>query len=409
MNSVPWNGVTFINEGTPLHLAENGLYEIAYINISEEDMGGPANTDDADLPKADKEQVAITDCYLEGIVSFQDFMTRVENSDGSESGMEDSSDTDDEEKVPERNSNDPEYFPEESSKVQAQQKLKSSEHKGSGALPKAKGNQPPTSPVKKRKCTRATKRLPAHLQGLIGEANLRYARGENEDAINLCKEVIRQAPSYAEPFQALSMFYENQEDYEKSYQLSLIAEYLSPQDANECRCEVLKSIGAEKEQLKALLTMLRGVHQPENEQKKNEWVELAEKIFRMYFASGHLHSARRALSNALVTCADHFKMEHFNLLLELQILTKHYLDVIKTLNRHCGLVFNNKIIDEIDLEETESMELTKDLPLDILSKLCITLVYSNKQEFAFPLISLIVCVLTGRHEDALEAVTQDSD
>ncbi|EFX62545.1 hypothetical protein DAPPUDRAFT_270228 [Daphnia pulex] len=119
--------------------------------------------------------------------------------------------------------------------------------------------------------------------------------------------------------------------------------------------------------------MLRGVHQPENEQKKNEWVELAEKIFRMYFASGHLHSARRALSNALVTCADHFKMEHFNLLLELQILTKHYLDVIKTLNRHCGLVFNNKIIDEIDLEETESMELTKDLPLDILSKLCITL------------------------------------
>jgi hypothetical protein len=40
---------------------------------------------------------------------------------------------------------------------------------------------------------------------------------------------------------------------------------------------VLESIGAEKEQLKARLTMLRGV-QPENEQKKNEWVELAEKL-----------------------------------------------------------------------------------------------------------------------------------
>jgi hypothetical protein len=89
-------------------------------------------------------------------------MTRVENSDGSEYGMEDSSDTDYEEKVSERNSNDPEYFHEESSKVQAQQKLKSSEHKGSGALPKAKGNvadggsstsfsqQPPTSPVKNK-------------------------------------------------------------------------------------------------------------------------------------------------------------------------------------------------------------------------------------------------------------------
>jgi hypothetical protein len=32
-------------------------------------------------------------------------------------------------------------------------------------------------------------------KGLMGEANLRYARGENEDAINLCKEIIRQVNS----------------------------------------------------------------------------------------------------------------------------------------------------------------------------------------------------------------------
>lgn len=53
-------------------------------------------------------------------------------------------------------------------------------------------------------------------------------------------------------------------------------------------------------------------------------------------------------------------------------------------------MFNNKIIDEIDLEETETMELTEELPLDILSKLCIALVYSNKQEFAFPLIETFI-------------------
>ncbi len=63
---------------------------------------------------------------------------------------------------------------------------------------------------------------------------------------------------------------------------------------------------------------------------------------------------------------------------------------LQTLNRHCGLVFNNKIIDEIDLEETESMELTEELPFDILSKLCIALVYFNKQEFAFPLIETFI-------------------
>lgn len=50
------------------------------------------------------------------------------------------------------------------------------------------------------------------------------------------------------------------------------------------------------------------------------------------------------------------------------------------------MVFNIKIIDDIDLEETETMELTEELPLDILSKLCVALIYCNKQEFAFPLI-----------------------
>ena len=58
----------------------------------------------------------------------------------------------------------------------------------------------------------------------------------------------------------------------------------------------------------------------------------------------------------------------------------------QVLNKHCGLVFNNKIIDEIDLEEAESMELTEELPLDIIGKLSIALLYANKEDFAFPLI-----------------------
>jgi general transcription factor 3C polypeptide 3 (transcription factor C subunit 4) len=53
-------------------------------------------------------------------------------------------------------------------------------------------------------------------------------------------------------------------------------------------------------------------------------------------------------------------------------------------------VFNNNIIDEIDLKETESMELTEELPFDILSKLCIALVYFKKEEFAFPLIETFI-------------------
>lgn len=34
-------------------------------------------------------------------------------------------------------------------------------------------------------------KLPRELRGLMGEANLRYARGEHEDTIKMCLEIIR--------------------------------------------------------------------------------------------------------------------------------------------------------------------------------------------------------------------------
>ncbi len=33
--------------------------------------------------------------------------------------------------------------------------------------------------------------LPVHLQGLMGEANMRCARGEYDDAIKMCMEIVR--------------------------------------------------------------------------------------------------------------------------------------------------------------------------------------------------------------------------
>ena len=35
-------------------------------------------------------------------------------------------------------------------------------------------------------------KLPRALRGLMGEANIRYARGEKDDAILMCMEIIRQ-------------------------------------------------------------------------------------------------------------------------------------------------------------------------------------------------------------------------
>lgn len=52
-------------------------------------------------------------------------------------------------------------------------------------------------------------KLSPHLKGLMGEANLRYARGDRETAKKMCFEVIRQSPDAYEPYLTLSQMYEN--------------------------------------------------------------------------------------------------------------------------------------------------------------------------------------------------------
>ncbi|XP_015118075.1 general transcription factor 3C polypeptide 3 [Diachasma alloeum] len=85
---------------------------------------------------------------------------------------------------------------------------------------------------KKRRNRKKKRNLPLALQGLMGEANLRYARGDTELAIKMCMEIIRQVPSAPEPFHTLAMIYET-DDPEKALQFSLIAAHLSPKDAEQ--------------------------------------------------------------------------------------------------------------------------------------------------------------------------------
>uniref|UniRef100_A0A8C5S9J3 Ral transcription factor IIIC subunit 3 n=1 Tax=Laticauda laticaudata TaxID=8630 RepID=A0A8C5S9J3_LATLA len=80
---------------------------------------------------------------------------------------------------------------------------------------------------------RPRSKLPRALRGLMGEANIRFARGEHEEAILMCMEIIRQAPLAYEPFSTLAMIYEDQGDMEKSLQFELIAAHLNPSDTEE--------------------------------------------------------------------------------------------------------------------------------------------------------------------------------
>lgn len=74
-------------------------------------------------------------------------------------------------------------------------------------------------------------RMPLGLTGLMGEANLRFVRGDRDTAEKMCHEIIKQVPTAPEPYQTLAQIYEY--DPEKSLQFSLLAAHLSPPDAEE--------------------------------------------------------------------------------------------------------------------------------------------------------------------------------
>lgn len=94
-----------------------------------------------------------------------------------------------------------------------------------------RGNLTGRTVNKEGRFTRRRCMLPPALQGLMGEANLCYARGQTELAEKLCFEIIRQVPLNHEPFLTLAQIHEN--NPEKYMQFSLIAAHLNPSDMDQ--------------------------------------------------------------------------------------------------------------------------------------------------------------------------------
>jgi tetratricopeptide (TPR) repeat protein len=61
----------------------------------------------------------------------------------------------------------------------------------------------------------------------MGEANLAYARGDTNKAIDTCLEVIKYAPRASEPFQLLSLLYSEIGQNDKALRVGLIAAQLN--------------------------------------------------------------------------------------------------------------------------------------------------------------------------------------
>ncbi|CAF0989946.1 unnamed protein product [Brachionus calyciflorus] len=82
-------------------------------------------------------------------------------------------------------------------------------------------------PVELKAKRRRNRVLPIEIQGLMGEANLAYARGDTNKAIDACLEVIKYAPKASEPFQLLALLYSEMGQNDKALRVGLIAAQLN--------------------------------------------------------------------------------------------------------------------------------------------------------------------------------------
>ena len=218
------------------------------------------------------------------------------------------------------------------------------------------------------------RKLDPTLQGLMGEANLRFARGDIDTAIKMCMEVIRQDPAAPEPFQTLSTLYEESGEFEKSVQFAVIGAHLVPPDAEEwerlanmslelndirqacycykkaidadssilkyhyTRCDLLEEIGDKKKALQGFRRLLLSLRSDQG----NEYLEGSRQVARLLHERGDIESAKNVIQTAINKFPDHIQPEYVNLLLELLITLREFAEALQTLCLRCGAKFESE-------------------------------------------------------------------
>uniref|UniRef100_A0A1B0F003 Proteinral transcription factor 3c polypeptide 3 n=1 Tax=Lutzomyia longipalpis TaxID=7200 RepID=A0A1B0F003_LUTLO len=263
---------------------------------------------------------------------------------------------------------------------------------------------------KRRKCI-----LPPALQGLMGEANLCYARGDNELAKKVCLEIIRQVPLAAEPFLTLAQIYEAT-DLEKCMQFMLIAGYLNPGDTHHWirLSEMSEEVGNMKQAVFCLSRALK--HDPRNMEVRMKRIELLEKMGEERFAlhcyftmipyipaeqgeyllsvakkvahkfhqENNGQKALEAMRKAYEKIPELFSTADLNLLLELLIMAERYEKVIEILANH------TEVRASVANGEVLSCFIPENLIIDFRTKLAVSLIRLRAQPFIDTVISNIL-------------------
>lgn len=223
-------------------------------------------------------------------------------------------------------------------------------------------NLPSTSSSKKnnKKPLRKRSVLDASLQGLMGQANLSYAKGNVEIAEKICLEIIRQNPLASEPFFTLADIYEYK-DEEKYLNFLTIAAHLDPtnrdnwiriaemqiqkknlQQARVFYSKCIKYIPKDYDirlRKGKLLEQMNDIVQAHMTYMKmipfipTERFDLAlrysQMVAKYFYRTKKFQHALVAMQNAYSVAGRNFTHDHINLFLELLIIEKNYSNVLE--------------------------------------------------------------------------------
>ncbi|KAJ0062278.1 hypothetical protein NL108_002622, partial [Boleophthalmus pectinirostris] len=254
-------------------------------------------------------------------------------------------------------------------------------------------------------------KLPRALRGLMGEANIRYARGEKSDAILMCMEIIRQAPMAYEPFSTLTMIYEDEGDMEKALQFGLIAAHLNPSDCDEwirlaemsleqdnirqaivCYSKAIKYDPTNVRYLweRCNLHMRLGEHRPCMDgyrkilsllpmEEGEHFMQLSKDMAKSYYESNDLPAALGVMEEALTRHPDLVSDDIVNMAGELYIANKQYNKAVEVRVLNTMLSWDLYILFDIALcfcsGKITEVQVPDSVPVDLKAKLIVCLIH----------------------------------
>ncbi|GFR28158.1 general transcription factor 3C polypeptide 3 [Trichonephila clavata] len=286
----------------------------------------------------------------------------------------------------------------------------------------------------KRKVRRRKNLLPKTLEGLMGEANLAYAQGNTQYAIEICMQLIKSAPQAYEPFQTLGVIYDEMGESRKAFQWYLVAAFLNPSDTDEwirlaelsieqneihqaisCyskairneptnvnflweRCNLHEQVGDRKRALFGYELILKNLSDPDDGEK---CVDMAREIAKIHHENKDDANAVRVLETAFSKFPSLITSEDVNFLLELQLSQKMFKSAVKTFVQHCGVRLRMPLGDITSVEGLKDFDdgafkaivscvVPDVLPIDLTVKFLLCLIHLKSMRAAKPLMESLM-------------------